>query len=263
LVVQIRQLVERAYAQIAAQSEADMTELAAVEANATAAIAKRAEDVILRAPRLAVTPMFGGIPLGDWWQAQATDTLSRVMSYLRAAVSPEADVEIIAHNLSSTAGPMPKAERNAESLIHSTVQRISTDARITTLKANPGVITGYEVAETLDSRVCAQCLAYNGSTYDLEGAPTGNTVLPLNGGPPFHINCRGQLIPMMAASKPSGGITAEDWLDTRTEDEQDDILGKGRAALYRKGSLTLRDLVSNTGTQLSLAQLNEKYNSRA
>ena len=260
LIVQVQRLIDATYADIAVHSTQAMKDLAAIEASALAAIVKNASDVVLRVPRLKVTPAFGGFPLEHWWQAQATDTASRVASYLRAAVSPEADAQIIAHNLTSVAGPLPTAERYAESLTHSTVQRIATDARRAVMQANPDVIVGYEVAETLDSRTCAQCLAYDGSTYDLEGAPTGDTVLPLNGGPPYHMNCRGMLVPVMEGSAPSGGLSAEDWLDRKTPAQQDDILGKGRAALYRKGSLTLRDLVSGTGQQLSLAELREKYN---
>ena len=260
LIAQVQRLVDTTYAGIAAHSTAAMKDLAAIEASALAAIVKSASDAVLRVPRLKVTPAFGGFPLEHWWQAQAADTASRVASYLRAAVSPEADAATIAHNLTSTAGPMPTAERYAESLTHSAVQRIATDARRAVMQANPGAISGYEVAETLDSRTCAQCLAYDGSTYDLEGEPTGSTVLPFRGGPPYHMNCRGMLVPIMEGSAPSGGLTAEEWLDRKTPAQQDDILGKGRAALYRKGSLTLRDLVSGTGQQLSLAELSKKYN---
>src|SRR6266571_3071317 len=261
LIAQTRAYISAAYGDIAARSNADMTDLASVEARALVSIVNGAVgSTALRVPRLTVTPAFGGMPLGNWWEAQATDTASRVASFLRAAVSVDTAAEDVAHNLTSTAGPMPTAERYAETLIHSTVQRIATDARQAVLKANAGVVVGYEIAETLDSRTCAQCLAYDGSTYDLEGAPTGGTVLPLKGGPHYHMNCRGMVVPIMADQSQSGGLTAEEWLDAKTPAEQDDILGKGRAALYRKGSLTLRDLVSGTGQQLSLAQLREKYN---
>ena len=84
----------------------------------------------------------------------------------------------------------------------------------------------------------------------------------------YHFHCRCMTVPIFSAlanvekadGQPASKLTAEDWLDSKTPAEQDDILGKGRAALYRKGSLTLRDLVSGTGQQLSLAQLREKYN---
>jgi len=63
--------------------------------------------------------------------------------------------------------------------------------------------------------------------------------------------------------EPGSKLSAEDWLAAKTAAQQDDILGKGRAALYRKGVLTLSDLVSGTGKQLSLADLSKKYNTNA
>ena len=261
LIAQAQALIDSAYGDIASRVDAGMVDLADIEARAlVATVNGETGEKTLRAPRLRVLPAFGGIPLSQWWEAQATDTASRVASFLRAAVSPDADASAIAHDLTSTAGPMPTSERYAESLVHSAVQRLTTDARQATLKANSDVVDGYEVAETLDTRTCAQCLAYDGSTYDLDGAPTGNTALPFNGGPPYHLNCRGILVPILKDNAPSGGLTAQQWLDSKTPEEQDDMLGKGRAALYRKGSLTLRDLISGTGQQLSLADLRKKYN---
>ena len=260
-IAKARDLVSNAYAQMAGDATAGAQDLANTEARFVVSMVNRVlGEEALRQPRLRVTePEFHGVPVARWWQAQADDTAARVATLLRGA-RPDVDVNDLADLLTAATGPLSVAGRHAETLIHTTVQRVAMDARNVTLKANGQVVEGLQIVATLDSHTCAQCLAYDGATYDLSGNPTGNTSLPFNGGPPYHANCRCATVPVLTGIEPAPSPTAEDWLDARTEAEQDDILGKGRAALYRRGSLTLRDLVSKTGQQLSLADLSEKYN---
>jgi hypothetical protein len=55
-------------------------------------------------------------------------------------------------------------------------------------------------------------------------------------------------------------MTFEGWLSRQTQERQDDILGKGRAEMYRKGEITLNDLVNGRGRPLTIAQLKERNN---
>jgi hypothetical protein len=267
---EIRSAVMATYEQISAQSIASVAELAPIEARFVTTTVNRAVGIpLLRTPRLTVSdPYVQGATLKDWWNAQAEDTAAKIANTIRAAVAKDYTADQIAELLTGPTSPLTAAQRNAVSLTHTAVQRMAMDARHVTLQANSRVVEGLQIVATLDSRVCALCLAYDGATYDLDGEPLGDTTLPFNGGPEFHFNCRCATVPIFrrlanvqgADGEPGTGMTAEEWLDSKTEAEQDEILGKGRANLYRKGSLTLRDLLSGTGTQLSLAQLREKYN---
>jgi SPP1 gp7 family putative phage head morphogenesis protein len=255
LLAEIREEVTVAYDEIAATSEANLSGLADIEARFVVQAVNRAmEAQRMRTPRLTTTPAVGGMALARWWKAQADDTLFKLLAAVREAETTE-------EAAAATHAPMTTAARYAESLTHTVLQRTAMDARTATIKVNSNVINGFQIAETLDSRTCAQCLAYDGSTYDLDENPTGHTILPFNGGPPYHFFCRGITVPVIG--EPGKKLSAEDWLNAKTAAQQDDILGKGRAALYRKGVLTLSDLVSGTGKQLSLADLSKKYNTNA
>ena len=47
----------------------------------------------------------------------------------------------------------------------------------------------------MDSRVTDECRDRNNKKYTLDGEPIGHRI-PFNGGPPYHYNCRTQLIPV-------------------------------------------------------------------
>jgi uncharacterized protein with gpF-like domain len=269
MIVAVRTAVTAAYERMAAASSASVEDLAQTEVRALATLTNQAAKApLVRVPQLKINePTIGGSLLSHWWDAQENDTSFKVVAAIRAGVSAGMDAEQIAHTVANAAGPFAGALRNAESLTHTMVQRVAMDARTAVIGANSTTV-GLEIVATLDSRTCAQCLAYDGSTYDLDYNPTGDTALPYGQGPQYHFHCRCMVVPIFrdlpgvegANGKPSGKLSAEQWLDGKTETQQDDILGKGRAALYRKGSLTLRDLVSGTGQQLSLADLRKKYN---
>jgi hypothetical protein len=50
-------------------------------------------------------------------------------------------------------------------------------------------------------------------------------------------------------------MTFEQFLNRQPPAFADKVLGKGRAALWRAGKITLRDLVSGTGRPLTLEEL--------
>lgn len=255
LIAHVKTLISAAYAAISATSAASIKELAAIEAQFVVSTVNATTKAALLTPTLTVTPAVAGRPLERWWDAQAKDTAFKVSNTIRESAHKKLDVEAIAQAI---AVPLAAAQRNAQNLTHTAVQRVAMDARNAVLSLNN--TAGVEIVATLDSRTCAQCLAYDGSTYDGDGNPTGDTTLPFNGGPPFHFSCRCITSPLIDGQKPSGGLSAEKWLDSKSADQQDELLGKGRAALYRRGSITLRDLVGKTGKQLSLADLRERYN---
>jgi hypothetical protein len=49
--------------------------------------------------------------------------------------------------------------------------------------------------------------------------------------------------------------TFEQWIDSLSPAEQDDVLGAGRADLWRRGVITKADLISQRGRVLTLAEL--------
>lgn len=257
-----RNLLAQTYNEVSAESVANLAALPEIERDfVVSAVNRESGRILMRAPRLTVIePEIDGALLSAWWKGQESDTQAKLVHAVREAILQHLDAQDIADAITAATGPLAMAMRNAETLTHTAVQRVAMDARNATLGANRVVVEGLQVVATLDSRTCAQCLAYDGSTYSVDGEPIGNTVLPWNGGPAYHFGCRCCTIPIMSGDTAPEPLSAQDWLDSKSEAQQDDILGKGRAALYRKGDLTLRDLVSGTGQQLSLDDLRKKHN---
>jgi len=52
--------------------------------------------------------------------------------------------------------------------------------------------------------------------------------------------------------------TFDAFLDRHSKEYQDALLGIGKADLWRSGKITLQDLLSGTGRELTLAQLKSK-----
>lgn len=111
----------------------------------------------------------------------------------------------------------------------------------------------------LDPKVCPDCGMRAGKLYTLDAEPIGHSV-PLMREPPAHWNCRCMLVAQKFKngipddSGPEGESFAK-YLESLSEDEQDALLGKGRAKLWRSGTITLRDLIGQGGQVMTVGEL--------
>lgn len=217
-----------------------------------------------------------GAPSKDWWAAQSANTAFKFANEVRQGLAQnETNAQII-----KRIGPiMDTSKRGAAALVHTSVQTVANNSRLATFRANADVLKGVEQLSTLDGHTTDICIAYSGAQWDLDGMPLNGTTLTFNGGPPRHWNCRSVLVPITKSFRelglnideiPAGqrasdegpisaNITFDKFLDGKTKTFQDDLLGKGRADLWRSGKITLRDLVNQQGRPLTLEQLKAKY----
>jgi len=140
------------------------------------------------------------------------------------------------------------------------------------------VIRGMMQLSTLDSHTTPICIAYSGAKWDLTGNPIEGNTLPYNGGCPRHPNCRSIIIPIMRSMKELTGlnipekktgtrasdlgqikadITFERFLNMHNDEYVNKLLGVGKADLWRKGKITLQQLVDQTGRPLTLKELKD------
>jgi hypothetical protein len=138
---------------------------------------------------------------------------------------------------------------------------------------------------TLDSHTTPVCVAYSGKEWNLDREPIGHSlpfVSPKGGsstGTPRHWNCRSIMSVItktfrelgidLPEFKPStraasgGPVSAamsfEEFIVRKGPRFADELLGKGRAELWRNGTITLSQLLDQTGRPLTLAQLRAKY----
>jgi hypothetical protein len=182
-------------------------------------------------------------------------------------------------------GVMDVTRANAAALVQTSVQAVAAAARRSVNEANLDVIKGVRQVSTLDGHTTPVCIAYSQAAWKLPGyVPERPNNLPYNGGVPRHWNCRSIEIPVTRTFKelgidlpefdPSttsrsatGGPVAADMSfgaflkrqEQKGPSFVDDLLGPGRAQLWRDGKITLRDLVDQKGRPLTLAELRKRY----
>lgn len=222
-----------------------------------------------------------GAPTKDWWQAQAEDTKLKFAAQVRqGAMNGETNQQIVARIVGKNGQPgvMDVARSHAQTLVHSSVQTVANEARRKTFQANDDIVKGIKQVSTLDSHTSLICVSYSGAEWNLDYEPINGTTLPYKGGVPRHWGCRSVEVPITKTfaelgldipepptstrASESGQIAANtsfnDFLKRRGKAYQDEVLGVGRAELWRKGKITLRDLVNGDGNPLTLSELLRK-----
>lgn len=232
---------------------------------------------------LAKDLLVQGSPMADWFAKQAGDIQFRLAAELRKGMlAGETNQQIIARIVGKNGEPgvMDIARRNAAALVQTVTQTVANAARLETFRKNADITNGVRWLATLDSHTCQSCAPRDLLWWDLDGKPMDGNTLPFEA-PPLHTNCRCVLVsvlkPMSEISHgalpdiPNNGSRAstngpvpatmkfEDWFRSRTPEQQDEQFGPARAALYRSGKVTLRDMMDMSGHPLSLDQLKAKY----
>lgn len=214
---------------------------------------------------IASQSMIQGAAQGAWWAKQSTDTAFKFgQAVRRGLASSETNGQIIGR----VRGFMDVSRRSAAALVQTSVATVANNSRAAVYAANDDIIKKYRAVATLDSHTCLTCAPLDGLEWHKDGGAIGHKFsFPQY---PLHFNCRCLTIPVVFDG-PQGGKRASsdgpiaasdtftDWLSRQPPAKVEDILGKGRAELYRSGKLTLTDLVSGRGKPLSLTQLQNKY----
>ncbi len=118
-------------------------------------------------------------------------------------------------------------------------------------------VKGYWHVSALDSRTSSICLVRSNKRWDKDGKPIGHDLSMKE--PPLHPHCRSMRVPITDVGKEPATMTVEDWLDSMSEEKQDKVLGKGKAQMYRKGHITLRDLLDQSGRPQSLKTIKRDW----
>lgn len=280
-----RSLIAQTY--LAIRNEVDLEGVAIVESRAVSGAMQAAIGAKLDVAVPALTtlrPLVSGLliqgaPSKDWWARQSGDTQFRFANAVRQGISQgETNAQIVAR-VRKGSGSMPAiietSRRNAEALVRTSIQTVANATRDEVFRANDDIISGVRQISTLDGRTTEICIAYSGAEWDNERQPIKPTTLPFNGGPPRHWNCRSVLTPIvkdlpgLPAFRPSerasadgpvrADITFAEWLSGKSKTFQDDLLGPGRAELWRDDKITLQQLLDQRGRPLTLEQLKDKY----
>lgn len=259
-----------------ASAEAVWTRAALVEAVASAGIqtaVRVAPAEVLRA--LVGETLMVGRPLEEWWSRQADSLVGDFTREMRLAQAQGETVDQMVRRVRGSRaggfrdGIMQTTRRQASALVRTSVNAIGNQARAAVYAANADLITAQVHSSVLDSRTTLQCASRDGLAWDNDKKPIGHRV-PYQV-PPIHVNCRSVLLPRIGTATRIPGQRAsadgpvpasrtfETWLKGKSVAEQNEILGAGRAGLWREQKLTLSQLLDFKGEPLSLAELAARY----
>jgi SPP1 gp7 family putative phage head morphogenesis protein len=265
-----RILIQDYYARAADVSTEAMVGIANVTATATAATLVVTESQITRLSddflrTLAGDSIIQGAVQSEWWSRQSADTVFRFNGAVRQGIAAgETNQQIIRRVLQF----MDVSRANSAALVQTSTATVANDARMAMFEANADIIKRYRAVATLDTNTCTRCAPLDGLEWEKDGTPIGhNFPMPRY---PLHFNCRCQLIPQVFDSPPSGQRASADgpisarttfteWLERQPAEKVEDVLGKGRADLFRSGKITLAQLTNGAGRPLTLDQLRTKY----
>jgi SPP1 gp7 family putative phage head morphogenesis protein len=224
---------------------------------------------------LAGNVIVQGATQSAWWNRQSGDTQFKFQAAVRQGlVGAETTPQIVKR----VREVMDLSRRNAETLVHTSVQSVANTTREKIFADNDDVMAGKEWSSALDRKTCPTCGALDNKRWTTDSKPINHSMVYQI--PPKHFRCRCSMVPVLKTWKElginmdelpdgtrasmSGQVTDksfEDWLKRKTETDPtfaDRTLGKGRAELWRNGKITMDQMISG-GRPLSLAELKNKY----
>ena len=170
--------------------------------------------------------------------------------------------------LQYTDGLMETSRRDAAAMVRTAVSHTANFTRTKFYEENIDLLKGEKFLATLDSKTTIRCASLDGQMFPVGKGPI----------PPLHWQCRSTRVGVTKSWKELGidlpesapstrasmsgqvpdDMTYQDWLKKQPVERQDDILGKTKGQLFRKGGLTLDRFVDRNGRELNLAELRAK-----
>ena len=249
-----------------------------------------------RAKEMVQDQLVQGAAPKEHWKRQGSNLLRRLGDQLRQGVQQaESITQLVARAIGTRAqnfanGLMRVSEREAESLIQTSLSQVITGTRDELYGEMKDLLSGRQAINPLDFRTSTICRARAGRAWRMNGAPfpgTG-TVERFPGPPPWHFRCRTTLIPIIRSykqlldsgalsesqhqqlldmaeakkvaldGKPATGVTFDTWFNRLSKEEQRKAVGPGRLELWEKGAIRATDLIDQRGRPLTLEQLRSK-----
>lgn len=178
----------------------------------------------------------------------------------------------------------------AEALVRTATVSIANTGRLQAYQDNADVLEGIQWLATLDDRICEICMALDGCMWALpDGADpnkygdyeslSGDKDFP---GPTAHVNCRCVQVPVVKSYKDlvdQGAVAGDEkddvdkemrasmdgqvsetdgfegWLKSKDEAFQDELLGADKAAAWRAGDISIKDLTDQSNRPVTADQL--------
>jgi SPP1 gp7 family putative phage head morphogenesis protein len=217
---------------------------------------------------------FEGRLLKDWFGSLANSAQVKVEKAVSIGLAQGDSVADIVRRVRGTAangfadGAIQASRREAEAVVRTAINHTVTQARELTYEENDELIDGVQFVATLDTRTTPQCQALDGKVFKVGEGPR----------PPIHFNCRSTTVPVLKSWRALGfdlddvdgpgrasmnGVVPEkvtygEWLRNQPRDVQDEVLGREKAKLFRKGAVPIDRFVDDRGRPLNLADIRQR-----
>lgn len=232
---------------------------------------------------------FQGRLLKEWGADLGADTFKKVRDAVRMGIVEGRTTPEIVREIRGTRaqgykdGAMAISRRHAEAVVRTAINHTATSSREILFARNKRLIKGQSVLATLDTRTSTICMAADGRVAIAEGFSRSDfkrgtlfladlPALTNESRTPFHINCRSMMTPILRSLEEMGmkdikgtrasmdgqvaeDLTYEQWLRKKPAAFQDEVLGKAKGRLFRKGGVSLNRFVSRDGDALTLDEL--------
>ena len=235
---------------------------------------------------IAKTSLIQGATIGEWFGRLNESARFDIERAIKNGVTlgqtnREIAKAIVGNGTDKGPQALAKARRDAMAITRTGVQTIANEARMAGLMENQDIIKAVQWVSTLDSRTSDICIARSGKTWTFpEFKPIGHSI-PWNGGPPAHWSCRSSYVPITKSfaeirnepvakeisqttrasmdGQVAADLSFDQFLKNKPASFADEMLGKGKAELWRSGKITLSQLLDQRGNPLTLAQLQSRY----
>jgi len=257
MLAEVERIVADVLGRFTAEVTADLRDLAAYEAGATAATLAEAgfrpnvptAGQLWAAASAAPLAAGKGQLLAPFLQGFTASERDRIAGAIRLSVAEGQTVAQTVQVIRGTRaagyadGVLATTTRNAQAIVRTAVAHVGSEARHATYGANSDILAGYQWSATLDQRTSSTCRALDGRTFKFGKGPM----------PPAHINCRSSTIPVLKEewralndgeqrASMDGPVDATqnyyDWLRRQPAAFQDSVIGPARGKLLRDGGLT-------------------------
>ena len=262
LLEEIDLILERGIVELRQLTEQRLREVGQREADFVAENVERTTDQaipLVDAPDPSEQRVMGDTP-EQWFdkmlQAPTGDNLRRrILQGLEQGETVDQIVRGI-RGTRTEEGILDKAATGVETLVRTAATTESNAAREATFRELG--VERWRFVATLDSRTTILCASLDGKTYPVGEGPM----------PPLHPNCRSTAVPFFdeapeGTRAAEGGqvdadVTFENWLATRPQAEQNEMLGQTKAAAWRRGDITLQQMLGRDLQPLTLQELRDK-----
>lgn len=205
---------------------------------------------------------FQGKLLNNWFNELARGTKTNVKQAVMQGIIQGETIPQITRRFRDITG---HSRRTTTAVVRTAINHVTTQARELTYEENKKVIKGVQYLATLDARTTEICISLDGKVFPINEGPR----------PPQHLQCRSTTIPIVKSLTELGfskkdfpestrssmngqvpeRLTYPKWLKDQPISVQDEVLGVGKARLFRSGKLKI-DKFNGVGNRpLTLKEL--------